>query len=164
MDEPASDCGHLKRLKRAGIIDCQFAAITTSKAVCSAAVRLVCPSGGGVIDAIEIEAQLLNKDIGFVHQGQDAEIKVESFPFTKYGTLRGTVKTVSRDAVLDENLGWIYPVRVNLWETQIIVGEKYVDLTPGMSVTVEIKTGKRKPIQYFLAPLQEYQSESLKER
>jgi len=115
-------------------------------------------------DSIEIEAMVLNKDIGFVHDGQDAEIKVESFPFTKYGTIRGDVRTVSRDAVLDENQGWIYPARFNLWETEIIVGDKYVSLSPGMSVTVEIKTGKRRMIQYLLAPLQEYQSESLKER
>lgn len=113
---------------------------------------------------IEIEAMVLNKDIGFVVEGQDAEIKVESFPFTKYGTLRGSVRTVSRDAVMDEKQGLIYPARFDLWETEIIVGNKYVTLTPGMSVTVEIKTGKRKPIQYILAPLQEYQSESLKER
>lgn len=44
------------------------------------------------------------------------------------------------------------------------VGDKYVGLTPGMSVTVEIKTGKRRMIQYLLAPLQEYQDESLRER
>jgi len=113
---------------------------------------------------IEIEAMVMNKDIGFVVEGQDAEIKVESFPFTKYGTLRGNVRTVSRDAVMDDKQGLIYPARFDLWETEIIVGNKYVTLTPGMSVTVEIKTGKRKPIQYILAPLQEYQSESLKER
>jgi len=115
-------------------------------------------------DSIEIEALVMNKDIGFVHDGQDAEIKIESFPFTKYGTIRGDVKTVSRDAVLDENQGWVYPARFNLWETKMLVGNKYVTLSPGMSVTVEIKTGKRRMIQYLLAPLQEYQDESLRER
>ena len=120
----------------------------------------IVPVGG----SIEIEAMVLNKDIGFVHEGQEAEIKIESFPFTKYGTLRGDVKTVSRDAVLDENQGWIYPARFTLLETQMLVGNKYVTLTPGMSVTVEIKTGKRRMIQYLLAPLQEYQDESLRER
>jgi len=113
---------------------------------------------------IEIEAVIMNKDIGFVVEGQDAIVKVESFPFTKYGTLHGNVRTVSRDAVMDDKQGLIYPARFDLWETDIIVGDRYVSLTPGMSVTVEIKTGKRKPIQYILAPLQEYQSESLKER
>ena len=115
-------------------------------------------------DGIVIEAMIQNKDIGFVVEGQDAEIKIDSFPFTKYGTIRGNVKTVSRDAVLDEKQGWIYPARFNLWETEIIVGNKFVPLSPGMTVTAEIKTGKRKLIQYLLAPLQEYQSESLREQ
>jgi HlyD family type I secretion membrane fusion protein len=115
-------------------------------------------------DGIVIEAMIQNKDIGFVVEGQDAEIKVDSFPFTKYGTIRGDVKTVSRDAVLDENQGWVYPARFNLWETEIIVGNKPVSLSPGMTVMAEIKTGKRKLIQYLLAPLQEYQSESLREQ
>jgi HlyD family type I secretion membrane fusion protein len=140
----------------------QQLAIHTKGGVVTPAQELmtIVPAG----DSIEIEAMVMNMDIGFVHDGQDAEIKVESFPFTKYGTLRGDVKTVSRDAVLDEKQGWVYPTRFNLWETQMIVGDKYVSLTPGMSVTVEIKTGKRRMIQYLLAPLQEYQSESLKER
>lgn len=123
-------------------------------------LMVVVPEG----DHIEIEAMVLNKDIGFVNEGQDAEIKVDSFPFTKYGTIRGDVKTVSRDAVLDEQQGWVYPARFNLWETEMIAGDKFVPLSPGMTVMVEIKTGKRRLIQYILAPLQEYQSESLKER
>ncbi|MCW8915103.1 MAG: HlyD family type I secretion periplasmic adaptor subunit [Magnetovibrio sp.] len=140
----------------------QQLAIHTEGGVVTPAQELmtIVPAG----DSIEIEAMVMNKDIGFVHDGQDAEIKVESFPFTKYGTLRGDVKTVSRDAVLDENQGWVYPARFNLWETEIVVGDKFVSLSPGMSVTVEIKTGKRKMIQYLLAPLQEYQDESLRER
>ena len=140
----------------------QQLAIHTEGGVVTPAQELmtIVPAG----DSIEIEAMVMNKDIGFVHDGQAAEIKVESFPFTKYGTLHGDVKTVSRDAVLDENQGWIYPARFNLKTTEILVGDKYVTLSPGMSVTVEIKTGKRRMIQYLLAPLQEYQSESLKER
>ena len=140
----------------------QQLAIHTEGGVVTPAQELmtVVPAG----DNIEIEAMVLNKDIGFVLDGQDAEVKVESFPFTKYGTLHADVRTVSRDAVLDEQQGWVYPARFNLWETEIVVGDKYVQLTPGMSVTVEIKTGKRKMIQYLLAPLQEYQDESLRER
>jgi len=50
---------------------------------------------------IEIEALIQNKDIGFVEVGQKAVVKVESFPFTRYGTVEGTVIKVSRDAVDD---------------------------------------------------------------
>ena len=113
---------------------------------------------------LEIEAMVLNKDIGFVHAKQAAALKVESFPFTKYGTIDGQVLTVSADAVQDEKLGLVYPARIEMAKTTMPAGDKHVNLTPGMAVTVEIKTGKRRLIEYLLAPLQEYQDESLRER
>ncbi len=113
---------------------------------------------------LEIEVKVLNKDIGFVHEKQDVEIKVDSFPFTKYGTIEGDVLSLSRDSIEDEQQGLVYPARISMSKTEIQSGDKMVDLTPGMSVTVEIKTGKRKLIEYLLAPLQEYQDESLRER
>ncbi len=113
---------------------------------------------------LEIEAMIMNKDIGFVHETQEAELKVESFPFTKYGTIEGLVRQVYADAVEDEQLGLAYPARISMAETTMLVGEKYIQLTPGMAVTVEIKTGKRKIIDYILAPLQEYQNEGLREQ
>ncbi len=113
---------------------------------------------------IEVEALILNKDIGFVHATQEAEIKVESFPFTKYGTIDGKVRQVYADAVEKENVGLAYPARISMARSTILVRDKQVQLTPGMAVTIEIKTGKRKIIDYILAPLQEYQDESLKEQ
>ena len=113
---------------------------------------------------LEIEAMVLNKDIGFVHRGQETEIKVESFPFTKYGTIDGWVTQVSADSVLDEGAGLVYPARIAMARTTMQVGERHVNLSPGMAVTIEIKIGKRRVIEYLLAPLQRYQSESMKER
>lgn len=113
---------------------------------------------------LEIEAMVQNKDIGFVHAKQAAALKVESFPFTKYGVIDGQVLAISADAVQDEKLGLVYPARVEMAKTTMPVGDKHVNLTPGMAVTVEIKTGKRRLIEYLLAPLQEYRDESLKER
>ncbi|NVJ93350.1 MAG: HlyD family type I secretion periplasmic adaptor subunit [Methylocystaceae bacterium] len=113
---------------------------------------------------LEIEVKVLNKDIGFVHEDQDVEIKVDSFPFTKYGTIEGKLLSLSRDSIEDEKQGLVYPARISMAKTEIQSGDKMVDLTPGMSVTVEIKTGKRKLIEYLLAPLQEYRDESLRER
>ncbi len=113
---------------------------------------------------LEIEAMVLNKDIGFVKNGDAAEIKVEAFPFTKFGTIDGRVVNVSRDAVEDENLGPVYPARVAMARTVIDAKEGPVDLTPGMAVTAEVKTGKRKLIEYLLAPLQRYKAESMHER
>ena len=113
---------------------------------------------------IEVEAMLLNKDIGFVRAGQDVELKIESFPFTKYGTLNGTVTQVSRDAVADEALGLVYPVRVELHQKEIPAAEGPIPLGPGMAITAEIRTGTRQIIQYIIAPLNEYLDESLRER
>ena len=113
---------------------------------------------------LEIEAFLENKDIGFVSSGQSATVKVEAFPYTKYGTLQGEVVNVSGDAINDEKRGLIYSTRVTLAQTDIAVENKRVKLSPGMAVSVEVKTGKRRVMEYFLSPLMEYQSESFKER
>ena len=115
-------------------------------------------------NVLEVEAMLPNKDIGFVNPGQAAEVKVETFPFTKYGTLHGTITQVSSDAIQDEKLGLIYSTRVKLAKDTLQVENKTVRLTPGMAVTVEVKTGKRRVIEYFLSPLMQVSSESLRER
>lgn len=113
---------------------------------------------------LEVEAWVLNKDIGFVNEGQIAEIKVETFPFTKYGTLDAEVIDVSSDAVTDEEKGLIYAARVLMKDATIQVGDKLVNLTPGMAVTVEVKTGTRRLIEYVLSPLLRYRDEGLRER
>ncbi len=115
-------------------------------------------------NVLEVEAMLPNKDIGFVNPGQDAEVKVETFPFTKYGTLAGKITQVSSDAIQDEKLGLIYSTRVKLAKDTLRVENKTVRLTPGMAVTVEVKTGTRRVIEYFLSPLMQVTSESLRER
>jgi hemolysin D len=115
-------------------------------------------------NVLEVEAMLPNKDIGFVNPGQEAEVKVETFPFTKYGTLHGIITQVSSDAIQDEKLGLIYATRVKLAKDTLQVEYKLVRLTPGMAVTVEVKTGTRRVIEYFLSPLMQATSESLRER
>jgi hemolysin D len=113
---------------------------------------------------LEVEAFVENKDIGFVQAGQAAEVKIETFPFTRYGTLRGRVIQVSGDAIQDEKRGLVYAARVKLEQATLRVDGKTVNLTPGMAVTVEIKTGKRRVVEYFLSPLLQYRDESLRER
>ena len=113
---------------------------------------------------MEVEAMLENKDIGFVRPGQEVEIKVETFTFTKYGVLHGTVMSVSNDAIDDEKNGLLYSARIRLKENSIKVAGKQIPLSAGMAVRAEVKTDKRKVIDYFLSPLQQYSSESLSER
>jgi hemolysin D len=127
-------------------------------------LMVVVPSGS----VLEIEAKLPNKDIGFVEAGQEAEIKVDAFPFTRYGTIPAKVELVSLDAVKDEESQakeYYFPVRLSLSQAAIIVENgKRVPLTPGMTVMAEVKTGTRKPIEYVLAPLKKYGAESGRER
>jgi len=113
---------------------------------------------------LEAEVMVLNKDIGFVTAGQVVEVKVDSFPFTKYGTISGKVLHVSTDAIQDEQLGLVFPARIEIDTDNINIEGNQVKLSAGMSVLVEIKTGNRRVIEYLLSPLQQYQSEALRER
>ncbi len=113
---------------------------------------------------LEAEVFIENKDIGFVEEHHQAEVKVDAFPFTKYGTIDGKILNISNDAIENERLGWVFLSRVELEKNKIKVGEKLVNIMPGMSVTVEVKTGKRRLIEFFLSPLLRYKQESAKER
>lgn len=113
---------------------------------------------------VEVEAMLENKDIGFVRAGQEVEVKVETFNFTKYGVMHGVVQSVSSDAIEDERLGLVYSTRIQLKENLIRIGERSVLLSPGMAVRAEVKTDRRKVIDYFLSPLQRHLDEGLAER
>ena len=134
---------------------------------------------------LEIEAMVSNRDIGFVHPGQEAEIKIDTFNFTRYGLLHGQVLSVSQDAVIrdrqqdrsdDRGLGTQndtsepkgqelnYSARISLDRTQMQIDDRMVNLSPGMAVTVEIKTGSRTMLSYLLSPLLRYRQETLRER
>jgi len=134
---------------------------------------------------LEIEAMISNHDIGFVEPGQGAEIKVDTFNFTRYGLLHGEVVSVSQDAIIRDKpkdggnartLGTEqgssepagqelnYSARISLDRTQMQVDGRLVNLSPGMAVTVEVKTGQRTILSYLLSPLQRYQQDVLHER
>jgi hemolysin D len=134
---------------------------------------------------LEIEAMVSNSDIGFVQAGQQAEIKIDTFNFTRYGLLHGQVLSISRDAVMRDRTQdhsgertpgaatessepkgqeLNYSARISLDRTQMQIDDKMVDLSPGMAVTVEIKTGSRNILSYLLSPLRRYRQEALRER
>ena len=115
-------------------------------------------------DKLEIEAIVPNKDIGVVQAGQEVVVKIESFPYTRYGYLTGKVKTVSFDAVENKDLGLVYTAIVSLDKDTLNIEGKPVRLDAGMNATAEIKTGKRSVISYLLSPLQTKVDESLRER
>jgi hemolysin D len=111
----------------------------------------------------EVEAVLENKDIGFVKANQRAEVKVETFPFTRYGTVPAKVTFVSQDAVQDEKRGLVFQARLLLERANLQVDERLVTLAPGMAITAEIKTGDRRIIEYLLDPFKKTVNESLRE-
>lgn len=113
---------------------------------------------------LEAEVMVLNKDVGFVRNGQHVEVKIDSFPYTRYGTITAEVSHVSKDAVQDEKQGLVFPARVKLQRDTIAVDAQRVALQAGMSITAEIRTGERRVIEYLLSPLQQYQSEAMRER
>jgi hemolysin D len=135
---------------------------------------------------LEIEAMIQNRDIGFVHPGQDVEIKVDAFNFNRYGLIGGKVISISSDAITrdkpadksntkqsddtqdetsePENQELVYSARIALDRTKMDVEGGSVDLSPGMAVTVEIKTGARRIISYLLSPLLKFKQEALRER
>jgi len=120
-------------------------------------VATIVPDGTPLI----VECSVLNKDIGFVEVGQEAELKLDTFPFQKYGTIKGKVRSISPDVFEDEKLGSIYKSKVELMETGLMVDGKEVPVAPGMALSVEIKTDKRRIIEFFLSPLVKYGKESL---
>ncbi|WFU76444.1 HlyD family type I secretion periplasmic adaptor subunit [Bradyrhizobium sp. CB2312] len=134
---------------------------------------------------LEIEAMASNRDIGFIEVGQDVAIKIDTFNFTRYGLVDGKVTSVSHDAITrdkpadkngDKSLGTeqdssepkgqelVYSARIAPAKDRMLIEDKSVNLSPGMAVTVEIKTGTRSIISYLLSPLARYRHESMRER
>lgn len=121
---------------------------------------VVVPGEGELI----VEAMILNKDIGFVEEGDIVEVKLEAFPFTKYGVVDGVLEGISSDAIQDEKLGLVYQGRVKLARQTITISGRDVNLSPGMNATLEIKTGTRRIIEFILSPLLRYRDEAFRER
>lgn len=115
-------------------------------------------------DGLEIEVDIDNKDVGFVKSGQDAIVKIDAFPYTRYGYLTGRVDFVSNDAVENKKNGLSFVAHIGLHSQHIEIKNQTIRLTPGMAVTAEIKTGRRSVLGYFLDPVMQTAQESLRER
>jgi len=111
-----------------------------------------------------IKATVLNQDIGFVAKDMESIIKIDTFNFQKYGYLLGKVATISNDAIEDEKLGPVYEIKITPTQKSLLVEGKQKSLEPGMSVTAEIKVGKRRIIEFFIYPLIKYMDEGMSVR
>lgn len=180
----------LTRMKLFSPIDgvVQQVAVTTIGQVVTTGQQLmaVTPTDG----ALQVEAFVSNLDIGFVRQGQDAEIKVDAFPFTRFGTIHAKVVKIAADAIDEQdakrseanaaataNIGnsnpstapgqpqnFVFPVTLALDANYMTIGDAKIPLTSGMTISAEIKTDRRRVIDYLLSPLSKIGSESLTER
>jgi hemolysin D len=123
-------------------------------------LMVVVPVDGG----IELEARILNKDAGFVRVGQNVAVKLDAFPFTRYGSVPGTVRSISRDAVEDKELGPVYVASIILSRNMIEADGRRYALAPGLSATADIQTGTRRIISYLISPLQATVSQAAREK
>lgn len=131
-------------------------------------------------DAVVLEANIMNKDIGFVKEGQPVRVKLEAFNFTDYGIVPGVVESISRDAIdtsqpgqqqqLDEQgraqpqQGLVYAARIRLEQSTIRVRGQDQLIGPGLAAQAEIKTGERRIIDYLLSPIAKTMDEAGRER
>ena len=113
---------------------------------------------------IAVEVRVLNRDAGFVRVGQKAAVKIEAFPFTRYGTVPGHVISVNRDAVPDPKLGLTYIARIQLDRDSITVDGHAVPLSAGFAVTADIRTGNRRIISWLLSPVMTTVDQAARER
>lgn len=123
-------------------------------------IMTVVPDAGGLM----AEVKLLNRDAGFVHRGQPVALKLEAFPFVRYGTVPGRVVSISPDAVDDEKMGLVYIVRIAIDRTVIDRGGERVRLAPGLTATADIVTGSRSFLSYLTSPIAEAGGTALRER
>jgi hemolysin D len=140
----------------------------------------IVPDGSG----IEVDCLIQNKDIGFVQDGQDVEIKLEAFPFTRFGLVHGRVRKIGRDAATNPNAPpgsaaalmsqpaaapgapaeLSYPAKVTLAQDWIEINGRHEQIRPGMRVSAEIKTGERRIIEYLMSPVIQAAKEAGRER
>ena len=144
----------------AGIVQ-QLAIHSVGGVVTSAQPLMIVVPDSATVTA---EVSIANQDIGFVNAGQRADVKFETFPYTRYGTVPSRVDVVTADAVTEEKKGSYYPALLTLSQKDMLIDGKRVNLSPGMNITAEIKTGQRRIIEYLLSPVQRAGSESLRER
>ena len=123
-------------------------------------LMVIVPKGGTLV----VEARLLNRDAGFVREGQPVAVKLEAFPFTRHGTVPGTIESIGSDAVDDEKLGAIYPVRVRLECSTPKSAALCARISPGMAATADIRTGRRSILSYLVSPIEEAGLEAGRER
>ncbi|MBE9051439.1 HlyD family efflux transporter periplasmic adaptor subunit [Nostocales cyanobacterium LEGE 11386] len=111
-----------------------------------------------------LEVKVLNRDIGFIRQGMKAKVKMATFPFQEFGTIDGEVVQVSPNAVVDQELGLVFPTRIQLSQHSMNVRGQEVAFTPGMAANGEIVTRKKSILTFIIEPVTRRFSEAFSVR
>ena len=119
-------------------------------------------------DTLAAECWIANKDVGFIKTGQRAQVKMDTFNFQKFGMLGASIESFSPDAI-EHDTGngqkeYAFRVVLKLDHDYIVINDKKVRLTPGMTLTGEILLRKKRIIDFFLEPFKKYTSEAFRER
>lgn len=119
-------------------------------------------------DDLVIQAKVSPTDIAFLKPGQTASVKIDAYDYTIYGDLSGKLTYISADTLSEDLKQGEQPyyrvmVRTDGRRFSARPAEK-LDIQPGMTATVEVKTGQRTVMQYLLKPLVKTLSQSLGER
>ena len=111
-----------------------------------------------------LEVKVLNRDIGFISPGMKAKVKIATFPFQEFGTIDGTVVQVSPNAIVEKDLGLVFPTRIRLNKDSVKARGRNVKLVPGMTATGEIVTRKRSILAFLIEPVTHRFSEAFSVR
>lgn len=115
-------------------------------------------------DNLLVEAKIKPSDIAFLAPGQEVQVKITAYDFGYYGSLKGTLEQISADAILDEKGESFFRIRVRTEESAFRVGDKQLPIIPGMIAQVDIVTGERSVLDYFLKPVLRARDRALRER
>jgi adhesin transport system membrane fusion protein len=118
-------------------------------------------------DTLLIETKVRPSDVGFIHPGQEAMVKLTAYDFSVYGGLEATVENISADTITEEKNGKsesYYLVQVRTKTNSFTASDKKLPIIPGMLSSVHIKTGKKTVLTYLLKPVLKAKYEALRER
>lgn len=113
---------------------------------------------------IEVQARILDRDIGLARPGQPVDVKLAAFDYTRYGAIPGTVEKIAPSGSEDARGGRYYSATVALERAWVDVEGERVPIRPGLGATVDVELGRRRIIEYFLAPVLRYREQALREQ
>jgi len=129
----------------------------------------VIPAGESIADIAPLNGELVaeiklpRKEIGFVEVGQTAKVKVDTYNFTQYGTITGTISSISRSSFKEEDAEF-FIVQIALERDYLERAGTQYKITPHMELTADIQTGSRTVIDYALKPIMAAMEDSFDER